>query len=97
MRRKISIIIVLLTALASTAFGQSAQLKHNLSRAVSLYKFGHCIEARTELLSLRSKLSPVTDKATIERVDYYLALCDAELKMADADSRLKRFFSDYKA
>ena len=95
MRRKISIIIVLLTALASAAFGQSAQLKHNLSRAVSLYKFGHCIEARTELLSLRSKLSPVTDKATIERVDYYLALCDAELKMADADSRLKRFLATY--
>ena len=95
MLRKISIIIVLLTALASAAFGQSAQLKHNLSRAVSLYKFGHCIEARTELLSLRSKLSPVTDKAAIERVDYYLALCDAELKMADADSRLKRFLATY--
>ena len=95
MRRKISIIIILLTALASAAFGQSAQLKHNLSRAVSLYKFGHCIEARTELLTLRSKLSPVIDKATIERVDYYLALCDAELKMADADSRLKRFLATY--
>ena len=95
MQRKISILIVLLMAWAGCAYGQSEQHKRSIDRAISLYNFGHCIEARTELLVLRTTLSPVTDKQEIERVDYYLALCDADLKMAEADERLKRFLAEY--
>ena len=96
MQRKISILLVLLLGVALQGlYAQSSQHKQEINRAISLYNFGHCIEARTELLALRSELSPVTDRQLIERVDYYLALCDAELKMVDADWRLKRFLADY--
>ena len=95
MQRKITILVVMLLAVASCAYGQSEQHKRSFDRAISLYNFGHCIEARTELLVLRTTLSPVTDRQEIERVDYYLALCDAELKLSDADWRLKRFLAEY--
>lgn len=96
MRRRLSIIFVLLlVAVAQVGFAQSQQQRRSVERAISLYNFGHCIEARTELLAVRELLSPVTDRQTIERVDYYLALCDTELKMADAEGRLKHFLKEY--
>lgn len=95
MRRKISITLLLLIGAICSAYGQKVNYKQSVDRAISLYNFGHCIEARTELLALRAELSPVTNMQDIERIDYYLALCDAELKMADADWRLKRFLVDY--
>ena len=74
---------------------ERASVDAAIERAVSLYDFGHWIEARTELLAVRSRLSSVHERALIEQIDYYLAMCDVELKMQDADARLKRFLSDY--
>lgn len=96
MRSRTSIIITLLfVAIAHCANAQTSQQARSIERAISLYNFGHCIEARTELRNIRQELSQVTDRRAIEQVDYYLALCDTELKMADAEGRLKRFLVDY--
>lgn len=86
---------LLLAFAVHCANAQTAQQKRSIERAISLYDFGHCIEARTELRNIRQTLSPVTDREAIERVDYYLALCTTELKMAEAEGRLKRFLEEY--
>ena len=97
MCRKISIIIPLLVvAFACVAQAQTPVVQQSIERAISLYNFGHCIEARTELLAVKEKLSPMTDRLVREKVDYYLSLCDNELKMKDAEGRLKRFIAEYR-
>lgn len=77
------------------AWSQTKDIQQQIQRGISLYNYGHCIEARTELLAARAQLSHVTDSHAIERVDYYLALCDSELKMTDSEGRLRRFLSEY--
>ena len=99
MRKKIFLLTLLLIGAlvqlqAQNSAEREAQLK-SLERGVSLYDFGHWLEARTELLTLREHLSSVRDRALIEQIDYYVALCDVELKMEDAPSRLKRFLAEY--
>jgi hypothetical protein len=74
---------------------ERASVDAAIERAVSLYDFGHWIEARTELLAVRSRLSSVRERALIEQIDYYLSMCDVELKMQDADARLKRFLAEH--
>ncbi len=97
MRRKIFLTLSLLFAVAiGSAWAQPSWKAQGLKRAVELYDFGHYIEARTELLAAKAALSPVTDAHFIERVDYYLALCDTELKMRDAEARLRGFLSNYR-
>lgn len=66
-----------------------------IERGVSLYNLGHWIEAREELLTVRERLSSVRDRALIEQIDYYVALCDVELNIKDAPARLKRFLTTY--
>ena len=77
------------------AWSQTRSAHQQIERGISLYNYGHCIEAHKELLAVRSSLSPVTDSHSIERIDYYLALCATELKMHDADERLRHFLSQY--
>ena len=96
MNRKMLILATLL--LSVCGFDASAQSKdgeQRFKRAVSLYDFGHIIESRTELQSLRGELSEIKDRLLLEKTDYYLALCDSELKMKDAEGRLKRFLANY--
>ena len=96
MNRKMLILATLL--LSVCGFDASAQSKdgeQRFKRAVSLYDFGHIIESRTELQSLRGELSEIKDRLLLEKTDYYLALCDSELKMKDAEGRLKRFLAKY--
>lgn len=80
------------------AFPGAAQTMENdrgIERGLALYDFGHWSEARSELLSVRKKLSAVKDRFTIERIDYYVALCDVELKRREVESRLRKFITDY--
>ena len=71
MQKRVSILIVLLTLLASgELWAQTPGTEQMIQRGISLYNFGHCIEARTELLAVRDRLSPTTDRHFIERIDY---------------------------
>ena len=98
MRKKIFLLAIIaigaITQLQAQNTQQQAAKSAAIERGVSLYNFGHWIEARTELLTLRDELSSVRDRALIEQIDYYVALCDVELKMKDADARLKRFLAN---
>lgn len=95
MRKNILLILGLLLCMEADAGAQNLTRGQGLDRAVSLYEFGHYVEARAELLSVREKLSVVDDKFAIERIDYYIALCDVELKRREVESRLKKFIADY--
>lgn len=96
MQKKISILLLLILLCGATmAQNNSRAIREGIERGISLYNFGHWIEARTELSNIKAQLSPVTDRFNIERVDYYLALCDSELKLHDAEGRLKKFLADY--
>ncbi len=96
MRKSISVFLLSILLCGTVAAQvQNRAVEQSIERGVSLYNFGHWMEARTELQSVKAVLSPVTDRFHIERVDYYLALCDAELKLKDAEGRLKRYLADY--
>ena len=87
-----------LSLLAAGTFGVSAQapsIDDAIKRGVSLYNFGHWAEARTEFRNAREQLSPVRDRLRVEKIDYYLALCDMELRTADAEGRMRRFLESY--
>ena len=86
MQKRVSIFVVLLSLLAcGELWAQAPDTEQLIQRGISLYNFGHCIEARAELLAVRDRLSPTTDRHFIERIDYYVALCDTELKMKDSE------------
>lgn len=96
MRRKIlTSLLLILYCGVFTLRAQSPSVDTQIERAISLYNFGHWIEARTELGRVRESLSTVRDRLLIERIDYYLALCDAELKMKDSEARLRRFLAEH--
>ncbi|MBQ3582601.1 MAG: tetratricopeptide repeat protein [Alistipes sp.] len=99
MRKKIFLLSLLLVGALSQLAAQNnaerASVLKAVERGVALYDFGHWIESRTELLSARGQLSSVRDRALIEKIDYYVALCDVELKMVDSAARLKRFLAEY--
>lgn len=80
-------------ALALSA--QTLSPESALKRAVSLYDYGHWIEARQEFESLRAELSTVSDRLLIEQIDYYMALCDEQLRMDHSQARLRRFLAEY--
>ena len=70
MRKKLFILAALL--LFGSIWQINAQSKsydEALTRAISLYKFDHWTEARSELLSLREKLSSIRDKSQIQQID----------------------------
>lgn len=90
----LSALLMLFVGIVSLS-AQTIDIERGLERGVSLYEFGHFAEARAELLSVREGLSPIHDRGELERVDYYLALCDVELKSKEVESRLKRFMADY--
>lgn len=96
MRKKMLILALLLFSGGGAAvYAQAPSVDAGIERGISLYNFGHWAEARAEFRSIRESLSHVTDRVKIERIDYYLALCDAELKMKDVEGRLKRFLAEY--
>ena len=96
MNRKMLILATLLLLVCGfEASAQNLDGEQRFRRAVSLYDFGHIIESRTELQSLRGDLSEIKDRLLLEKTDYYLALCDSELKMKDSEGRLKRFLAKY--
>ena len=96
MRRKILIFAALLMmGGAGSSWAQSRNASEQIKRGVSLYNFGHFAEARAELSDVRKSLSMVKNRFDIEQIDYYLALCDVELKRKDMESRLKRYLAEY--
>ena len=96
MRRKLFILAALLVCGGVwQASAQSLSSNEALKRAISLYNFDHWTEARAELLSLRERLSSIRNEAEIEQIDYYLALCDSQLKMSDSESRMRRFLAEH--
>ena len=96
MQRKLLILaLLLLTAGSVSSWAQTTQVDKSIQRAISLYDLGHWIEARTEFQAVRNDLSTVRDRFRIERIDYYLALCDSKLKMRDAEGRMKRYLVEY--
>ncbi len=95
MQRKLLILALLLLTAAVPSWAQTSQVDKSIQRATSLYELGHWIEARTEFQAVRQTLSPVRDRFHIERIDYYLALCDSKLKIRDAEGRMKRYLLEY--
>ena len=96
MRRNLFIFtLLLLCGVPVSLWAQSSQTNKSLERAISLYNLGHWIEARTEFKDLRAELSSVHDRFHIEKIEYYLALCDSQLKMRDAEGRMKRYLAEY--
>lgn len=96
MRRKILILATLfVVGGVGSSWAQTRGAEKQISRGVSLYNFGHWSEARSELSEARKSLSTVRDRIAIEQIDYYLALCDVELKRKDMESRLKRYLAEY--
>lgn len=96
MQRKLLILALLLfTVGTASSWAQPKQIDKSIERAVSLYDLGHWIEARSEFQAVREELSTVRDRFHIERIDYYLALCDSKLKMRDAEGRMKRYLMEY--
>ncbi len=93
-RKSILMLVVLLGAICPL-YAQKGEAELKIERGRSLYEFGHYSEARSELLSAREQLSMVSDRFDIERIDYFVALCDVELKRAEVESRLKKFIADY--
>ena len=87
--------LVVLLGVTLPLYAQKGETESKEERGRSLYEFGHYAEARAELLAAREELSKVSDKFTIARIDYYITLCDVELKRAEVESRLKKFISDY--
>ena len=78
-----------------SSWAQNRAASEQIKRGVSLYNFGHFAEARAELSDVRKSLSTVKNRFAIEQIDYYLALCDVELKRKDMESRLKRYLAEY--
>ena len=96
MRRKILIFAALLMmGGVGSSWAQNRAASEQIKRGVSLYNFGHFAEARAELSDVRKSLSTVKNRFAIEQIDYYLALCDVELKRKDMESRLKRYLAEY--
>ncbi|MBO5276746.1 MAG: tetratricopeptide repeat protein, partial [Alistipes sp.] len=95
MRRKLLILALLLCTGSVSLWAQPKQVDRSLERAISLYDLGHWIEARTEFQRVREGLSAVHDRFHIEKIDYYLALCDSQLKLSDAEGRMKRYLAEY--
>ncbi|MBQ4127125.1 MAG: tetratricopeptide repeat protein, partial [Alistipes sp.] len=96
MRKKLFILAALLVCGGwASVMAQSISTDEALKRAISLYNFDHWAEARAELVTLREQLSSIKDRAEVEKIDYYLTLCDSQLKMRDAESRMKRFLAEY--
>ena len=98
MQKKILILTLLVVGAIAQLQAQNSErisVDAAIDRGVSLYDFGHWMEARTELLAVRGRLSSVRDRVLIEQIDYYLAMCDVELKLKDADARLKRFLAEH--
>ena len=96
MRRNLFIFtLLLLCGVPVSLWAQSSQTNKSLERAISLYNLGHWIEARTEFKDLRAELSSVHDRFHIEKIEYYVALCDSQLKMRDAEGRMKRYLAEY--
>lgn len=96
MRKKLFILAAFMVCGGwASVMAQSISTDEALKRAISLYNFDHWAEARAELVTLREQLSSIKDRAEVEKIDYYLALCDSQLKMRDAESRMKRFLAEY--
>ena len=95
MRRKLLILALMLCTGSVSLWAQPKQVDRSLERAISLYDLGHWIEARTEFQRVREGLSAVHDRFHIEKIDYYLALCDSQLKLSDAEGRMKRYLAEY--
>lgn len=96
MRKKLFILAAFMVCGGwASVMAQSISTDEALKRAISLYNFDHWAEARAELVTLREQLSSIKDRAEVEKIDYYLALCDSQLKMKDAESRMKRFLAEY--
>ena len=96
MCKRIFILVCIMCAVTTwPSWSQTRSTQQQIERGISLYNYGHCVEARAELLAARAKLSHVTDSHSIERIDYYLALCDTELKLQDAEGRLRHFLKQY--
>ena len=96
MRRKLFILALMLLCGGTMSLrAQTTHVDNSIERAVSLYNLSHWIEARTEFQTVREGLSASHDRFHIEKIDYYLALCDSQLKMRDAEGRMKRYLAEY--
>lgn len=95
--RKNILFSVLLSLLGgvSLCFAQNTSPERDIQRGISLYNYGHAIEARQELLAVRKQLLSVNDRFALEKVDYYIALCDNELLLREAEQRMKAYLAAY--
>lgn len=98
MRKKIFILTAaVLCGTWSFVEAQSLSVDQQIKRAISLYDFDHWAEARAEFRTIREGLSSVRNRNQIEQIDYYLALCESQLKLKDVESRMKRFLAEHHA
>ena len=79
----------------SLCFAQSTSLQRDIERGVSLYNYGHAIEARQELLAVRKQLQMPSDRFALEKVDYYISLCNNELLLREAEQSMKAYLRSY--
>ena len=93
LRKKTLLVLSFMLCLVLCAEAQNREQK--LDRAISLYEFGHYAEARSEFLAAKKRLSSAEDKFAIEKIDYYVALCDVELKRGEVEERLRKFLLEH--
>lgn len=92
---------ILLSALLSIVggvtlcFAQDASLQRDIERGISLYNYGHTIEARQELLAVRKQLLMPSNRFALEKVDYYISLCNNDLLLREAEQSMKSYLSTY--
>lgn len=96
--RRTFILSTLLSLVGSLTlcFAQSSTIQQEIQRGISLYNYSHPMDARQELMRVKEKLQGAESKFDLERVEYYIALCDTELKLRESEARLKRYLSEYR-
>ncbi|MEG1622114.1 MAG: tetratricopeptide repeat protein [Alistipes sp.] len=91
----IFLIFLLLSAYQSTfAVDDHAQTQTTLQRGRELMTRGRWIDARNELKRVRAELT-TADRYDLQRVDYYLTLCTANLNSSQAEASLQAFEETY--
>lgn len=92
---RFALLVPILSLMAAVgAQAASPQAEEHLNRGQELFGVGRWNDARLEFDKARALLT-TADKSEMSTVDYYLALCSAELGEHDAVARLENYLKIY--